>query len=112
MLWSVVGHQPPAVAVHAAHPQDPAPSGLLAACLAHDEEFARLWDERNVVAGGRWPVAGGRRPGAAGRTPSRGRGAALHFEVLVPLQNPDQRLMLCRAADDETQAALDGLCAR
>ncbi|WP_301127502.1 MmyB family transcriptional regulator [Streptomyces cacaoi] len=105
MLWSVVGHQPPAVAVHAAHPQDPAPSGLLAACLAHDEEFARLWDERNVVAGGRRPVA-------AGRTPSRGRGAALHFEVLVPLQNPDQRLMLCRAADDESQAALDRLCAR
>ncbi|GEB49908.1 hypothetical protein [Streptomyces cacaoi] len=57
-------------------------------------------------------MAGGRRPGQQAVHHPEAGVLALHFEVLVPLQAPDQRLMLCRAADDETQAALDRLCAR
>ncbi|MEV5411367.1 hypothetical protein AB0K60_21325 [Thermopolyspora sp. NPDC052614] len=36
----------------------------------------------------------------------------VQFEMLMPLQDPDQRLMICRAADEESQSALDRLCAR
>ncbi|WRZ76954.1 hypothetical protein OG251_23045 [Streptomyces sp. NBC_01237] len=37
---------------------------------------------------------------------------AVHFEVLTPLEDPDQRLVIYRAADEESRAALDRLCAR
>lgn len=32
---------------------------------------------------------------------------AVDFEVLVSLQDPDQRLLLFRAADEESRSALD-----
>ncbi|WP_371793679.1 hypothetical protein [Streptomyces sp. NBC_01471] len=32
--------------------------------------------------------------------------------MLMPLQDPDQRLVIYRAADDGSQPALDRLCAR
>ncbi|MEW1865693.1 helix-turn-helix transcriptional regulator [Streptomyces sp. NPDC088194] len=87
-------------AAWATHPEDPALSALISECLAADEEFARLWAERDIKANGR-----GRK---VLRHPDVGV-VALHFEVLVPLQDPDQRLLIYRAADDESQAALDRL---
>jgi hypothetical protein len=37
----------------------------------------------------------------------QGRTAGRRFEVLTPLQNPDQRLVIYAAADTASQAALD-----
>ncbi|MFE0172399.1 hypothetical protein ACFWZ2_08790 [Streptomyces sp. NPDC059002] len=37
---------------------------------------------------------------------------SVHFEVLTPLQDPDQRLVIYRAADDDSQSALDLLSPR
>ncbi|MFG2827703.1 helix-turn-helix transcriptional regulator [Streptomyces sp. NPDC048434] len=90
-------------AAWAAHPEDQALTGLIAEFTAHDEEFARLWAERDVKVNGR-----GRK---VMRHPDVGA-LAVHFEVLMPLQDPDQRLVIYRAADDESQSALDRLCAR
>lgn len=87
----------------AAHPEDQALRGLIAEFTARDEQFARLWAERDIKVNGR-----GRK---VLRHPGVGE-IAVNFEVLVPLQDPDQRLMICRAADDESRAALDRLRAR
>ena len=78
-------------------------TNLIAEFIAHDDEFARLWAEGAVKVNGR-----GRK---AMRRPDVGT-SAVHFEVLMPLQDSDQRLMICRAADDESQAALDRLFTR
>ncbi|MFD9960274.1 helix-turn-helix transcriptional regulator [Amycolatopsis sp. NPDC058986] len=86
----------------AAHPEDQALTDLIAEFMAHDEEFARLWAERDVKVNGR-----GRKEV---RHPDTGV-FAVDFEVLTPLQDPDQRLLIYRAADEESQAALDRLCA-
>lgn len=90
-------------AAWAAHPDDRALTDLIAEFTAHDEEFARRWDERDVKVNGR-----GRK---VVRHPDVGL-ISLHFEVLMPLEDPDQRLLVYRAADDESQSALDRLCAR
>ncbi|MET8613692.1 MULTISPECIES: helix-turn-helix transcriptional regulator [Streptomyces] len=90
-------------AAWAAHPDDPALTGLIAEFLAGDEEFARLWAERDIEVNGR-----GRK---VLRHPEAGV-LAVRFEVLTPLQDPDQRLVIFRAEDDASQAALDRLCAR
>ncbi|MGW1675819.1 helix-turn-helix transcriptional regulator [Saccharopolyspora sp. NPDC002376] len=87
----------------AAHPEDQALTDLITEFIAHDEEFARLWDERDVKVNGR-----GRK---VLRHPDVGV-ITVHFEVLAPLQDPDQRLLIYRPADDESRAALDQLCAR
>ncbi|WP_346660137.1 hypothetical protein [Amycolatopsis sp. QT-25] len=68
-----------------------------------DEEFARLWAGRDVKVNGR-----GRK---VIRHPDVGE-LAVHFETLTPLQDPDQLLVSYRAADDESQSALDRLCTR
>ena len=36
---------------------------------------------------------------------------SVHFEVLAPLQDPDQRLVIYRAADPASQIALEQLTA-
>ncbi|MFI1918168.1 hypothetical protein [Nocardia sp. NPDC020380] len=36
-------------------------------------------------------------------------GIAVHFEVLMPLQDPDQQLVIYRPADDARRSALDRL---
>ncbi|WUN29691.1 helix-turn-helix transcriptional regulator [Kitasatospora sp. NBC_00315] len=90
-------------AAWAAHPEDQALTDLIIECTSHNEEFARLWAERDVKVNG------------PGHKEMRHPGAgviAVYFEVLVPLQDPDQRLMIGRAADGESQSALDRLCAR
>ncbi|NGO66868.1 helix-turn-helix transcriptional regulator [Streptomyces boncukensis] len=84
----------------AAHPEDRALGGLIAEFTAHDEDFARLWAARDVKVNGRGHKAM--------RHPDVGE-IAVHFEVLMPLQDTDQRLMVCRAADDRSRTALDRL---
>lgn len=84
----------------AAHPEDEALTGLIAEFIAGDEEFARLWSERDVKVNGR-----GRK---VMRHPVVGR-IAVDFETLNPLQDPDQALLIYRAADDASQSALDRL---
>ncbi|WP_343244640.1 helix-turn-helix transcriptional regulator [Streptomyces sp. SID11385] len=84
----------------AAHPNDRALTDLIAECTKHNAEFSRLWAEQDIKTGGRGHKVM-RHPGAGV--------IAVHFEVLVPLQDPDQRLMICRPADDESQSALDRL---
>ncbi|WP_236792798.1 helix-turn-helix domain-containing protein [Amycolatopsis sp. GM8] len=90
-------------AAWAAHPEDQALTDLIAECAAGDEEFARLWAARDVKVNGR-----GRK---VLRHPAAGV-LAVQFETLTPLQDPDQLLVIYRAADEESQAALDALCAR
>ncbi|MCZ4122299.1 helix-turn-helix transcriptional regulator [Streptomyces sp. H39-S7] len=87
----------------AAHPEDRALTDLITECATHNEEFARWWAERDVSVNGRGQKVL-RHPGAGV--------IAVHFEVLMPLQDPDQLLMIVRAADDESRSALDRLCAR
>ncbi len=76
---------------------------LITEFITRDEEFARLWAERDIKVNGR-----GRK---VMRHPDVGV-IAVHFEVFMPLQDPDQRLVIYRAVDDESQSALDRLCAR
>ncbi|BDH12529.1 helix-turn-helix transcriptional regulator [Streptomyces hygroscopicus] len=90
-------------AAWAAHPEDRALSDLIAEFTARDEDFARLWAERDIKVNGR-----GRK---VLRHPEAGV-IAVHFEVLMPLQDPDQRLVIYRPADEESRSAWDRLCAR
>ncbi|MFJ4094101.1 helix-turn-helix domain-containing protein [Kitasatospora sp. NPDC089913] len=90
-------------AAWAAHPQDRALAGLIAEFTAQDADFARLWAEREVSANGR-----GRK---LLRHPALGV-IAVDFEVLLPLEDPGLRLLVYRAADQESRAALNRLCAR
>jgi transcriptional regulator with XRE-family HTH domain len=90
-------------AAWAAHPEDQALTGLITEFTAQDEEFSRVWGERDVRINGR----GSKEM----RHPDVGA-LSVHFEVLTPIQDMDQRLMICRAADEQSQAALDRLCTR
>ncbi|WP_030459720.1 helix-turn-helix domain-containing protein [Kitasatospora sp. NRRL B-11411] len=90
-------------AAWAAHPQDRELSALIAEFATQDEDFARLWAEREVGVNGRGrkllrhPVAGP---------------ITVDFEILLPLQDPELRLLVYRPADEESRASLDRLCAR
>ncbi|GAA1973072.1 helix-turn-helix transcriptional regulator [Amycolatopsis minnesotensis] len=87
----------------AAHPEDHALADLIAEFTAGDREFARWWGERDVKVMGR------------GRKEMRHPVAGLigvHFETLTPLQDPDQLLVIYRAADDGSRVALERLFAR
>ncbi|MFJ8927775.1 helix-turn-helix transcriptional regulator [Streptomyces sp. NPDC102364] len=87
----------------AAHPEDRALSDLIAEFLAGDETFARLWAERDIQVNGRGDKAV--------RHPDVGV-ITVRFEVLMPVQDPDQRLLIFRAAEEASQSALDRLSAR
>lgn len=87
----------------AAHPEDQVLADLIAECIARDEEFARLWAQRDVKVNGR-----GRK---VMRHPVVGE-IAVQFETLLPLQDPDQQLVIYRAADEESRLALDRVAAR
>ncbi|MFI0410449.1 helix-turn-helix transcriptional regulator [Actinomadura sp. 3N508] len=84
----------------AAHPDDGALSDLVAALTSGSEEFVRLWARRDVRVNGR----GHKRL----QHPKAGP-LTVEFEVLAPLQDPHQRLVVYRAADPASQAALDTL---
>ncbi|MFI1578115.1 helix-turn-helix transcriptional regulator [Embleya sp. NPDC020630] len=89
-------------AAWAAHPEDRALTALIAELHAGEAEFARLWAERDIGINGRGHKVL-RHPEAGTLT--------MHFEVLAPLQDPNQRLLIFRAADDESRTALARLCA-
>lgn len=84
----------------AAHPDDAELAALVGELLAESEEFARLWELRDVRVNGR-----GLKPLLHPRVGP----LTIEFEVLTPLQPPDQRLVVYRAADAPSQAALDAL---
>ncbi|WP_024799774.1 helix-turn-helix transcriptional regulator [Nocardia sp. BMG51109] len=90
-------------AAWAAHPEDRVLAELIGEFRSRSAEFEELWAKRDVRVNG------------------RGQKTMLHpevgpvtvaFEVLAPMQDPDQRLIIYRAADDDSQAALDRLSAR
>lgn len=87
-------------AAWAAHPEDGTLGELIAEFTAGDEQFARLWAERDVKVNGR-----GRK---AMRHPEVGL-VTVDFETLAPVQDTGQLLVIHRAADEESQAALDRL---
>ncbi|MEO6088929.1 MAG: helix-turn-helix transcriptional regulator [Umezawaea sp.] len=90
-------------AAWAVHPKDQALNDLIAELTAGVEGFARLWTQQDVKVKGR-----GRK---VMRHPEAGL-IAVDFEVLTPLQDQDQLLAIYRAADEESQSALDRLWAR
>ncbi|MFD7027259.1 helix-turn-helix transcriptional regulator [Streptomyces sp. NPDC059917] len=89
-------------AAWAAHPEDRELSDLIAEFITQDEDFARLWSEREVSVNGR-----GRK---MLRHPAVGP-INVDFEVLLPLEDPELRLLVYRAADEESRKSLDRLCA-
>jgi transcriptional regulator with XRE-family HTH domain len=85
-------------AAWAAHPDDTALSDLIGTLTAESEEFARLWERRDVMVNGR-----GRKPLLH---PKVGP-LTVEYDVLTPLRDSLQRLVIYRAADTASQAALD-----
>ena len=83
-------------AAWAAHPEDRVLSDLIARLRGGDAEFARLWEAGDLSANGRGHKVM-RHPDAGTLT--------LHVEVLVPLQDPDRRLMVFRPSDEASRAA-------
>ena len=85
-------------AAWAAHPEDNELAELVEELRADSAEFDDLWAQRDVQLRGRGhkrllhPVAGP---------------LTIQFEVLSALQVPDQRLVIYRAADEDSQSALD-----
>jgi transcriptional regulator with XRE-family HTH domain len=85
-------------AAWAAHPEDTALGELVEELTSHSTEFARLWAKRDVKVNGR-----GLKPLLHPRVGP----LTVEYEVLTPLQDPDQRVIIYRAADTASQAALD-----
>jgi hypothetical protein len=78
----------------AAHPEDTALGELVEELTSHSTEFARLWPKRCVRVNGR-----GLRPLLHPRVGP----LTVEYEVLTPLQDPDQRVIIYRAADTASQ---------
>ena len=89
-------------AAWATHPDDQALNDLITERITRDEDVARWWSAPTVTLTGR-----GRK---VVRHPDHGV-IATDFEVLMPLNDPDQIVVVHRAADDESRAALDRLSA-
>jgi len=85
-------------AAWAARPQDAALGALIAELTERSPDFARLWQRHDVKVNGR-----GRKPL---RHPRLGP-VTVDYEVLAPLQQRDQRLIIYRAADPASQEVLD-----
>jgi transcriptional regulator with XRE-family HTH domain len=87
-------------AAWATHPDDARLRARIRDWCARSAEFARMWERRDVRVNGR------------GRKhllhPAVGR-VSVDFEVLTPLPDPRERLVIYRAADSGSQAALDRL---
>jgi hypothetical protein len=87
-------------AAWAAHSDDKALDDLIAKMKTASPEFARLWRQHDVGVNGRGlkrllhPVAGE---------------ITIEFEVLQPIQDPDQRLVIYRAADPVSAQRLESL---
>ncbi|MEU4342816.1 helix-turn-helix transcriptional regulator [Nocardia sp. NPDC023852] len=89
-------------AAWAAHPDDQVLAELIAEFTAHSPEFEQAWARHDVRVQGR-----GNKPL---RHPVVGP-LVVTYEVLMPVQDPDQRIIIYRAADEDSQTALDRLAA-
>ncbi|WP_342217263.1 helix-turn-helix transcriptional regulator [Nocardia abscessus] len=89
-------------AAWAAHPDDRALADLIAEFTASSAEFQQAWARHDVRVQGR-----GNKPL---RHPVVGP-LVVSYEVLMPVQDADQRIIIYRAADADSQAALDRLVA-
>jgi len=87
-------------AAWAAHPEDTALRELVEELTSHSAEFARLWPQRCVRVNGR-----GLRPLLHPRVGP----LTVEYEVLTPLQDPDLRVIIYRAADTASETALDAI---
>ncbi len=87
-------------AAWAAHPEDRELTDLIAELSAEVEDFARQWTRQPVKVGGR-----GRK---LMRHPVAGL-VSVDFEVLTPLQDPDQLLAIHRPSDERSRVALQRL---
>jgi len=85
-------------AAWAAHPDDTALSDLVGTLTSRSEEFARLWERRDVMVNGQ-----GQKPLLHPRVGP----LTVQYDVLTPLRDALQRLIVYRAADTASQAALD-----
>jgi len=85
-------------AAWAAHPDDTALAGLVERLRSRSEEFARLWEQRDVMVNGHGTKAL--------LHPSVGP-LSIEYDVLTPLADPGRRLIIYRAADAASQRALD-----
>jgi hypothetical protein len=84
-------------AAWAAHPDDTALADLVER-LSQSEEFARLWERRDVMVNGH---------GTKALLHPRVGPFAIEYDVLTPLGDPSRRLVVYRAADAVSQEALD-----
>ncbi|MDN3355990.1 helix-turn-helix transcriptional regulator [Actinomadura sp. DC4] len=84
-------------AAWAAHPDDAALASLVER-LSQDEEFARLWERRDVMVNGH---------GTKALLHPRVGAFSIAYDVLTPLGDLSRRLIVYRAADAESQEALD-----
>lgn len=89
-------------AAWAAHPDDQVLADLIREFRSRSAEFESLWAKQDVRVNGR-----GQKTLVH---PDVGR-VTVAYEALMPLQDPDQRLIIYRAADEASQAALDRLAA-
>ena len=90
-------------AAWAAHPDDQVLDDLIAEVLSRDEDLARRWAEPVVQTDGRGQKVL-HRPDVGPIT--------VDFEVLTPVPDPDQRLVVFRPADADSRSALDRLRAK
>jgi transcriptional regulator with XRE-family HTH domain len=90
-------------AAWAANPDDEGLAELVHDLRSCSTEFARLWALQDVKVNGR-----GRKP----LLHSEVGPLTVEYEVLTPLQDPDQRLLVYRAADDASRLALDKIAHR
>jgi transcriptional regulator with XRE-family HTH domain len=87
-------------AAWAAHPEDTALGDLVEELTSRSTEFARLWPQRCVRVNGR---------GLRQLLHPRVGPLTVEYEVLTPLHDPDQRVIIYRAADTASQAAMDAI---
>ncbi|WP_280266870.1 helix-turn-helix domain-containing protein [Nocardia wallacei] len=90
-------------AAWAVHPEDRVLADLIGEFRSRSAEFERLWAKRDVRVNGR---------GHKTLVHPEVGAVTVAYEALQPLQDPDQRLIIYRAADEDSQAALDRLCPR
>ncbi|MCK2220918.1 helix-turn-helix domain-containing protein [Actinomadura sp. ATCC 31491] len=89
-------------AAWAAHPDDAALAALIEELTAGSEEVARLWALRDVRVNGR---------GRKRLRHAEAGSLTVEYEVLTPLQAPDQRLVIYRPADPASRRALEEITA-
>jgi transcriptional regulator with XRE-family HTH domain len=87
-------------AAWASHPHDARLAALIDDWCARDAGFARLWERRDVRVNGR---------GVKQLLHPQVGPLTVEFEVLTPLPDPAHRLVIYRAVDAASRAALDQL---